>query len=118
MLKKKTRQYFKSLVIIDYLFLNEGLTSETSLSLPQKSKCWGKKHEEWTEVIEHEWLTCPQWWWCCGGLAVAALAFGVAMLAATKERERQRESFLTWTTKNNYLCGTFICTLMIVYTII
>ena len=108
MLKKKTRQYFKSLVIIDYLFLNEGLTSETSLSLPQKSKCWGKKHEEWTEVIEHEWLTCPQWWWCCGGLAVAALAFGVAMLL----RERERESFLTWTTKNNYLCGTFICKLI------
>ena len=79
-------------MIIDYLFLNEGLTSETSLSLPQKSKCWGKKHQEWTEVIEHEWLTYPRWWWwwwCCGGLAVAALAFGVAMLAATKERERE-----------------------------
>ena len=103
-------------MIIDYHFLNEGLTSETSLSLPQKSKCWGKKHQEWTEVIEHEWLTYPRWWWwCCGGLAVAALAFGVAMLAATKERER--ESFLTWTTKNNYLCGTFIYKL-IVYTII
>ena len=92
MLKKNTMQYFKSLVIFYYLFLNEGLTSETSLSLPQKSKCWGKKHQEWTGVIEHEWLTYPRWWWwCCGGLAVAALAFGVAMLAATKERERERE---------------------------
>lgn len=69
-------------MIIDYLFLNEGLTSETSLSLPQKSKMFGKKNQEWTEVIEHEWLTYPQWWWSCSGLAVAALAFGVAMLRA------------------------------------
>ena len=46
---------------------------------------------------------------------MAAPASGVAMLL--RERERERESFLTWTTKNNYLCGTFICKL-IGYTII